>query len=103
MNKFTIVFTECEEGGYSAYIKEVPGAISEGETLIETGENVFDALVQVLAAQAEEALAYFEQKTAELDAQDSGSLVNGNGQPREKEVDRRTGRVHSPIKVTPLE
>jgi predicted RNase H-like HicB family nuclease len=56
MNKFTIVFTECEEGGYSAYIKEVPGAISEGETLIETGENVFDALVQVLAAQAEEAL-----------------------------------------------
>jgi predicted RNase H-like HicB family nuclease len=26
MDKFTIVFHECEEGGYSAFIKEVPGA-----------------------------------------------------------------------------
>jgi predicted RNase H-like HicB family nuclease len=57
MNKFTIVFQACEEGGFSAYIKEIPGAISEGETIIETTENVFDALVQVLAAQAEEALS----------------------------------------------
>jgi len=57
MNKFTIVFQECEEGGFSAYIKEIPGAISEGDTVIETAENVFDALVQVLAAQAEEELS----------------------------------------------
>src|SRR5271165_4015135 len=57
MNKFTIVFQECEEGGFSAYIKEFPGAISEGETIIETAENVFDALVQVLAAQAQEELS----------------------------------------------
>jgi len=57
MNKFTIVFRECEEGGFSAYIKEFPGAISEGETVIETAENVFDALVQLLAAQAQEELS----------------------------------------------
>jgi predicted RNase H-like HicB family nuclease len=62
MDKFTIVFQECEEGGFSAYIKEIPGAISEGETVIETAENVFDALVQVLAAQAEEELS--KKKTA---------------------------------------
>lgn len=57
MNKLTIVFQECGEGGFSGYIKEIPGAISEGETVIETAENVFDALVQVLAAQAEEELS----------------------------------------------
>src|SRR5262249_24611988 len=35
MNKFTIVFQRCEEGGFTAHIKEVPSAISEGETARE--------------------------------------------------------------------
>ena len=60
MEKFTIVFTKCEEGGYSAQIKEVPGAISQGETVSETVENVFDALSQILIAQVEEEI---NQKT----------------------------------------
>jgi predicted RNase H-like HicB family nuclease len=60
VEKFTIVFTECEEGGYSAQIKEVPGAISQGETVSETVENVFDALSQILIAQVEEEI---NQKT----------------------------------------
>ena len=51
MNKFTIVFQECEEGGFTAYIKEFSGAISEGETALEAGLNAFDALVQLLAVQ----------------------------------------------------
>lgn len=29
---FTIVFEPAEEGGFTALIPEVPGAISEGET-----------------------------------------------------------------------
>jgi predicted RNase H-like HicB family nuclease len=56
VNKITIVITPCEEGGFSAQIKEIPGAISQGETEREAVENVGDALVQVLAAHAEEAL-----------------------------------------------
>jgi predicted RNase H-like HicB family nuclease len=56
MNKFTIVFQQSDEGGFSAYIKEFPGAISEGESALEAANNVFDALVQLLAAQAEEQL-----------------------------------------------
>lgn len=67
MNKFTIVFQECEEGGFSAYIKEIPGAISEGETVIEAAENVFDALVQVLAAQAEEQLKKLDKSPLEVE------------------------------------
>ncbi|MFH1050096.1 MAG: type II toxin-antitoxin system HicB family antitoxin [bacterium] len=42
--KLTIVYTPCEEGGYTAYIKEIRGVISEGETKEEARENVLDAL-----------------------------------------------------------
>ncbi|MCO5251759.1 MAG: type II toxin-antitoxin system HicB family antitoxin [Candidatus Kapabacteria bacterium] len=42
--KLTIVYTPCEEGGYTAYIKEMRGVISEGETKEEARENVLDAL-----------------------------------------------------------
>ncbi|RYG96763.1 MAG: type II toxin-antitoxin system HicB family antitoxin [Alphaproteobacteria bacterium] len=40
----TIVFEPAEEGGYTAYVAEVPGAISEGETIEEAREMVLDAL-----------------------------------------------------------
>ena len=43
-DQFTIIFELAEEGGYTAYIPEVPGAISEGETIEETREMVLDAL-----------------------------------------------------------
>jgi len=67
MNKVTIVFEKCEEGGFSAYIKEFPGAISQGETAIEAAENVFDALVQLLAAQAEEQLKTLDSTPHEVE------------------------------------
>jgi predicted RNase H-like HicB family nuclease len=67
MNKVTIVFQECEEGGFSAYIKEFPGAISEGETAMEAANNVFDALVQLLAAQAEEQLKNLDKAPHEVE------------------------------------
>jgi predicted RNase H-like HicB family nuclease len=40
----TIVYEPAEEGGYVAWIQEVPGAISQGETREEARENVLDAL-----------------------------------------------------------
>ena len=45
---FTAVFVEELQGGYSAYIEEIPGANSQGETLEETKENLMDALQMVL-------------------------------------------------------
>jgi predicted RNase H-like HicB family nuclease len=42
--EFTIVFEPAEEGGFTAYIPEVPGAISEGETVEEARDMVLDAL-----------------------------------------------------------
>ncbi len=52
--KLTIVYTACEEGGYTAYIKEMRGVISEGETKAEARENVLDALSLMLEIDREE-------------------------------------------------
>ncbi len=45
---FTAVFVEDPEGGYSAYVEEIPGANSQGETLEEAKENLKEALQMVL-------------------------------------------------------
>ncbi len=52
--KLTIVYTPCEEGGYTAIIKEMRGVISEGETVQEARENVLDALALMLEVEREE-------------------------------------------------
>jgi predicted RNase H-like HicB family nuclease len=40
---------ETEGGGYVAYAEELPGAISEGDTLDEARENLRDAVLELLA------------------------------------------------------
>ncbi len=42
--KMTAVFEEADEGGYIAYIEEIPGINSQGETLEEAKENLADAI-----------------------------------------------------------
>jgi predicted RNase H-like HicB family nuclease len=44
---------ESEGGGYVAYTEELPGAISEGETLDEARENLRDAVEVLVAANRE--------------------------------------------------
>jgi predicted RNase H-like HicB family nuclease len=54
IDKFTAVFEEvadCEGGGYLAYVEELPGAISEGDSLDEARENLRDALALTLKAE----------------------------------------------------
>ena len=53
---FTIIFEPAKEGGFTSYIPEVPGAISEGETIEEAREMVLDALHEILSYRREEAL-----------------------------------------------
>jgi predicted RNase H-like HicB family nuclease len=48
INTFTAVFEEAEEGGYIAYVAEVPGATTQGETLEEARENLREAIELVL-------------------------------------------------------
>ena len=54
---FTIIYEAAPEGGYTAYIPEVPGAISEGETIDEAREMVMSALEDVLDVRRELALS----------------------------------------------
>lgn len=57
---FTAVYQKAEEGGYIGFVEELPGAITQGETLEETRENLQDAIALVLEGNrilAEEALS----------------------------------------------
>jgi predicted RNase H-like HicB family nuclease len=56
----TAVYEEvpaAEGGGYVAYTEELPGAISEGNTLEEARENLLDAIEQLLEANRQMASA----------------------------------------------
>jgi len=44
---------DADGGGYVAYAEELPGAISEGDTLGEARENLRDAVEELLAANRE--------------------------------------------------
>ena len=46
--QFTIRYDEEEDGGYSGQCLEIPGAISQGETLEELKENMKDAISLIL-------------------------------------------------------
>jgi predicted RNase H-like HicB family nuclease len=50
MNTFTAVFQEAEEGGYIAFVEELPGANTQGETLDEARENLREAVELILQA-----------------------------------------------------
>ena len=60
----TAVYVVAPEGGYTAFIEEIPGAISEGETIEEARENLADALRMVLESNRE--LARAEEPVAAL-------------------------------------
>jgi len=42
--EMTAIFEPCDEGGYVAYIEEIPGINSQGETIEEAIENLTDAI-----------------------------------------------------------
>ena len=57
---FTAVFEEAEEGGYVAYIAEVPGIATQGESLQEARDNLREAAELVLESNRELALQQFD-------------------------------------------
>lgn len=51
---FTVVLTpDLEDGGFTVQCREIPGAISEGETVQEALDNIIDALALVLEHERE--------------------------------------------------
>ncbi len=51
--KLTAVFQKAPEGGYVAFVEEVPGANTQGETLEEARHNVIEAIEMALEANRE--------------------------------------------------
>ena len=53
-NTFTAVYQPAEEGGFIAFVEELPGAITQGETIEEARANLRDAIELVLEANREQ-------------------------------------------------
>lgn len=64
--KLTAVFEPDEESGYIAYIEEIPGVNTQGETLEEAKINLLEALNLVMDTRR--AMAENEQKKTIISA-----------------------------------
>ncbi len=53
-NDFTAIYQAAEEGGYVAFAQEVPGAITQGDSLDEARANLAEAIQLVLDANREQ-------------------------------------------------
>jgi predicted RNase H-like HicB family nuclease len=51
---FTVLVHEAEEGGYWAEVPELPGCVSQGETLDELERNIDEAIQAVIAVRIED-------------------------------------------------
>lgn len=47
-HKFDVVFEPQEEGGFTAYVPDLPGCVSEGETLEEATDMIQEAMALYL-------------------------------------------------------
>ena len=52
-NQFTAVFEPAAEGGWIAWVEELPGAVTQGETIDEARENLAEAVELILEANRE--------------------------------------------------
>jgi predicted RNase H-like HicB family nuclease len=51
--QLTAVFVSVPEGGYVAFVEELPGANTQGSTLEEARENLREAVALVIEANRE--------------------------------------------------
>ncbi|HZK75887.1 MAG TPA: type II toxin-antitoxin system HicB family antitoxin [Candidatus Kapabacteria bacterium] len=51
--KLTAVYQKAVEGGYIAFVEELPGANTQGETLEEARHNLIEAIEMALEANRE--------------------------------------------------
>lgn len=54
-DELTIIIEPAEEGGFVAYVPEVPGAVSQGESREEAEAMLLDALHELMAFRREKA------------------------------------------------
>ena len=62
--KFNAIYEPAAEGGYVAYVAELPGANTQGETLEEARENLKDAVEMLLDCYRDDADAHIADTPA---------------------------------------
>lgn len=68
--KFTVAVEPQPEGGFTVQCIELPGAISQGETVKEALANIQDAIQLILEARRDDALQrHARLETVEVDAE----------------------------------
>lgn len=70
ISSYTVIIYEAEEGGYWGEVLELPGCVSQGETIDEFRRNIREALEAVLESesQAPRIQIYAEPILAEKDS-----------------------------------
>lgn len=48
--RYDLIFEPQAEGGYTAYVPDLPGCVSEGRTIEEASEMIRDAMAGYLAS-----------------------------------------------------
>ena len=51
--QYTILIHRAEEGGFWAEVEELPGCVSQGETIEEVNANILEALEAILDSRVE--------------------------------------------------
>jgi antitoxin HicB len=51
--EYDVIFEPQPEGGYTVYVPDLPGCVSEGDTIEEAEEMIRDAMAGYLAARRE--------------------------------------------------
>ena len=57
-NEYTAIILKAKEGGFTGYVEEMPGVISQGNTIEELKENLIDALQMMIS--------YYKDETKKL-------------------------------------
>ncbi len=64
--KLKVIIHEAEEGGYWAEVPAIPGCMTQGQTLQELIENLYDAVQGCLSIDMDEIQLKDNDKTMEL-------------------------------------
>lgn len=82
INSYTLIVYAAEEGGYWGEILELPGCVSQGETIDELRRNIREALEAVLESesQASRIEVYLEPILAEKDFIEFDRLESREGE-----------------------
>lgn len=61
--EYNIVFTPEDEGGYSAYVPDLPGCVSQGDTFEEAKSNIKEAIQLYLESEDNELFEMTPEET----------------------------------------